>query len=442
MLLRAQWRALAGVGITLAVAASLLPAQGTLPPDLVLLGRIRERVARDLKALPNYTCGMTIERARRRARAKRYEPQDTLRLEVAMVEGRELFSWPGARRFEDRELTEMVAAPGTLGNGNFGLFLRSIFLGPAPSFTYEGEEEREGRPAHRFAYNVTLLHSGYNLHVPPHLAKVPYRGHFWVDRQSLDMVRLEVRAQEIPLALRLQSVFDATNYRRQPIGDGEFLLPDSSELVMVGVDGDESRNQTRFSGCRQYAGESSLSFEEPDPEPAAPVPATPASAAVALPAGLTVETQLQAFEREPAVGDPVTAVVNRDVRQGRQVLLPKGTRVLGRITRWQRVENRHNGWLATLEFFERESGGALTDWHARLTQVWPLTDMTRPTGMLAGVMLPNLPRGAPPQALLDAFPPNTATFIVLGSTLPRGLRLTWRALPASAPVPGAGKDTP
>ena len=73
----------------------LLSAQ--LAPDVALLARIRTHMLETLERQPNYTCVETVERSRRAAAARRFQLQDTLRLEVALVEGHEMFGWPGSK---------------------------------------------------------------------------------------------------------------------------------------------------------------------------------------------------------------------------------------------------------------------------------------------------------------------------------------------------------
>src|SRR5581483_3540644 len=75
---------------------------------------------------PDYTCLETVERTEQSG-ANRSRVEDTLRLEVALVEGKEMFAWPGSRQFEDRELRDLVST-GMFGNGNFAVYARILFL--------------------------------------------------------------------------------------------------------------------------------------------------------------------------------------------------------------------------------------------------------------------------------------------------------------------------
>ena len=76
-------------GLLLCFPASPSIAQ-ELAPEILLLARIKAKAAENLQRLPNYTCTQTIERSHRNARARKFELLDTLRLEVALVEGKEL----------------------------------------------------------------------------------------------------------------------------------------------------------------------------------------------------------------------------------------------------------------------------------------------------------------------------------------------------------------
>src|SRR5262245_35714585 len=119
-----------------------LMAQQVTQEDL-LHARARYHVAQTLKGLPTYTCMQTIERMNRRAPAKRSELLDVLRLEVALVNGRELYKWPGEGTFEESELRNLVKS-GATGTGQFAGYAQAIFASHAARFTHIGEEQRSG----------------------------------------------------------------------------------------------------------------------------------------------------------------------------------------------------------------------------------------------------------------------------------------------------------
>jgi len=132
----------------------------TYDPDAVL-ARLRARIADDLRHMPNYTCVESVRRGyfrpsvanaaascdARGVRAGSLQPWsvDQLRLDVAVTPVREVYSWAGAREFEERELSEIVGG-GPISTGEFAAFLSGIFGSRDVEILYGGEVEEAGRP--------------------------------------------------------------------------------------------------------------------------------------------------------------------------------------------------------------------------------------------------------------------------------------------------------
>src|ERR1017187_1506198 len=172
-----------------------------------------------------------------------------------------MFAWPGARKFEQTDLTEMVTA-GAIGTGDFALHAKAVFQDPAPRFKWIGEAQLRGHRAEQFDFVVPLLESGYHLKNSGREAVVGFHGSFWADADTHEVLRLDVNADDIPEELGIASVEDVMDYDRVKIGNSEFLLPVGSDLSIVDLSGNQSRNRTQFKSCRQYTGESVLTFAE------------------------------------------------------------------------------------------------------------------------------------------------------------------------------------
>lgn len=338
----------------LLAGALLLGAQTDhkLSPNVVLLAKIRSRMIWNLHRQPNYTCVETIERTHRDSPAGKFELLDTLRLEVALVDGQETFGWPGAKSFEYTDLRRIVSQ-GAFGNGNFANHARAIFEGPFAQFDYRGETTIDGRDAVRFNYHIPLLGSGYNLRVEKHQATVAYHGAIYADPHTFDVERIEVNADEIPAELGLAGATDRMDYARVPIGGGDFLLPDQSELTMTDLTGGANRNQVRFASCREFTGQSELAFTGA----VSNVKAVAAVREIVVPSGIGLALRMAADldTRTAAVGDPVRARLDQDIKQKGRILFLKGACVLGRITR---MEHRGGSVIAGLDFSEIEGDGA------------------------------------------------------------------------------------
>jgi hypothetical protein len=356
----------------LAAQETSLPA--AIPPQLLLLSRAKQHMREVLLRQPNYTCQMSIERSRRRNPRRAFELVDQLRLEVALIDGKETFSWPGARKFDDRELRDMVG--GTSSTGSYAGQARTLFLSTVPRFTYLGPRaEAGGRTLHAWRFDVAQLHSGYKLTVADKSgnmqeAVVGYHGEILIEEASLDLVKLSYTAEEIPPHLGIRSTADTISYERLKIGDLEYLLPVMSDLNITDLDGATSRNRTRFHNCRQYSGESLISFDEP-PAEGAPA-ASPPQPIPPLPPGLTMEADLaEAIVHPITVGAPIEFILSRPARRKGVTYLPKQAIVHGRLIRGGALPGRVPVTFFTLQFEQIEVNGVFADAHLELSDVLP-----------------------------------------------------------------------
>jgi hypothetical protein len=297
-----------------------------------LLTQAREKMMDTLVNQPNYTCLETVERTRQ-APGGGLSVQDTLRLEVALVEGKEMFAWPGAKEFQDRDIRELVST-GMFGNGNYGLYIRMIFSGSGPAFTQGGTVNVNGIATTRYDFRVRAGSSGYHLSVGGNDAIVGFHGSVYIDPSTADLRRLEVFADDIPPELGLTAAEDRIDYARLRIGDDAFLLPVESNLYMASKES-VSRNHVRFSGCRKFTGESSVIFDDAE--------LTETTAAVIDEFTLPPDTLL-AFELtsdihldRAAIGDSITAKLASDVKRGKEKLIAKGAIATGRVVAVERT---------------------------------------------------------------------------------------------------------
>ncbi len=400
-------------------------------------------MAENLDRLPNYFCQETIERSANLPRQKLLF-RDRIRLDVAYIGDKEIFAWPGSAKFEHSSPDEMIAG-GASGFGSFGSWTHSIFRSSAPVFSYAGERITDGRRTLQYNFRVPLTASTYKVNVRGREAVAPYSGSIWIDHEALDVLRLEVRAGES--GLPVASIANLIDYARTRIGLAEFVLPQSAEQTLVDSEGNEYRNVTRLTGCRQYTAESSISFA---------VPATTAPAAVdraqelTLPAGVTLDVKLESpisFEQS-AVGDQITARLNRAVKIG-GLSLPKGAILSGRIRRLEQYGQPAKLFVVGLEFSSLASLDTRARFHARLVGP-PLKVREIKEPPFYGAV--PVSRGMESSGLdIDDSDPWSpyGVFRVWGNKLrlSRGLRMIWetrdeKAQPAHAAETAAGPTPP
>ncbi|MGH9559110.1 MAG: hypothetical protein ACRD30_07705 [Bryobacteraceae bacterium] len=344
-----------------AACVSAQPARlGGLSPELLTLLQIRQRMLANLDRQPDYTCHETIERSRRAGPSRPFEPRDTLRLEVALIDGTEMFGWPGENGFDETDPRDIVA-DGAMGNGDFALHARAIFENASAVFTFRGLSAG----LLKYDFRVPRELSRYQLRVGSQQAFVGYGGSILADAATLDIQSIEIAADGIPPALGLSQTLDRMEYATQRIGSGDFLLPASSELIMADRGGGANRNRVVFDGCREFKGEVSVSF---NPNPSRIAPAAPNPKQIDLPSGmgLTLRLSDNVDTKDAAIGDPVRARLENDLKRGGYLLFAKGSMVLCRITRIERLQNYT---LLGLEFSEIKTQGAWARLHASFERI-------------------------------------------------------------------------
>jgi hypothetical protein len=403
--------------VGLIVFAAVCAAQSDLPPERIKLAHIRMRMQQNQEHLPNYTCLETITRERRpssalvlnaRGKPNRYLRQDVVRLEVAEVDGREFFAWPGARNFTETEISTFVTG-GLSGNGLFSIFARNIFDPAKTSYRFVGETSDSGRPLLRYDFKVSLLSSGYQLKTIYGQATVPYSGTIWADAKTLDTVRLDIRTEDIPPELRVWTAGDRIDYGRVQIGAQTVLLPQSAEMTLTGFNHWDDRNTIAFTHCKEYGASSVISFGPSDIVPSAA--AAPARE-IEIPAGLTVGARLEtALSSETSTpGGLVHARVEADVKHKGRILIPKDTVVTGHIRRFDQYLVPVRRFEIALEFYRFEFPRGPVRFFAELEKI---------TG----------PAGSAPLTIVRAADlPGIAAFSVKGDSLALapGTRLLWK----------------
>jgi hypothetical protein len=325
------------------------------------MNQARERMAANLAGLPNYTCLEAIDRSVRNAAKQKLLFRDRIHLEVAFIEANEMFSWPGSQSFE-LGLLEQLPRAGASGVGGFGGWTRTLFGPSAPAFSYEGECTVEGRSGSRYTFHMPAESSNYEVGVGGQAAKSPISGSVCIDPGSSDIMFLEIRAGQTPPPI--VAISESIHYARGRIGSSDFLLPQDDDLTVADEKGNESRNLTRFTACREYAAQSSIRF---DAGPAAaPAPQMKVEE-LHLPARVSLEVQLvtPVTSADAAVGDPITARLGHAIKLP-GMSIPKGATVSGRIRSLEQYLEPAKYFLVSLEFLSVSFGETRALFHARL----------------------------------------------------------------------------
>ncbi len=360
---------------------------GQTPGDATaVLERARARLQAMAHDLEKYVCVETVNRSYYRRvesqdpaacgpdgeNASRSDPHeleftDRVRLEVTLSDGRELHSWPGATRFDTRNIDEIIR-DGPVSTGSYGGYLAGIFASPGVTFQYSGTQQRDGKTLFAYSYRVPLGASRFQIKVGSGWLPAAYEGEIQINPESLELEHLTVRTNELPAGAPFCSASTTLEYELVHVGDSDVLLPRQSQLDIQIKSGRQTRNTITFSACREYKAESEIVFAG-DPGPASAVAPVAGRGRVALPIGLPVTLSLvdPIDSATAAAGDPVTATVVKPVlRAGsREVLIPAGAQVRGRIRRVEHYFWPEPYFRIAASFNRVETGGIVSPFFAR-----------------------------------------------------------------------------
>jgi hypothetical protein len=360
--------ALRSCALLLAVATAATTAD---PVVEELFKQAREKILDNAHRMPRYTCVETISRTQYQAPSgsppncqslvatRRLMPshgiptlRDRLRLDVAVVDGGEIFSWAGAGKFETHDVEKLVGN-GASGSGEFGGFLAGVFGSAPDAIRYAGRRNDFAL----FEYNVPVANSSYRVHTTGPGKILPYRGTFSLDPSDGDLQQLVVETDQFSQSDEVCRVQHVMDYQRVKIGKGDFLLPEVSTMDALYHNGGESLNETHYSDCREYVGESTIRFDDVD------AAAGPAGAKTELPplppkVHLVVGLSKPIDTEVAAAGDAIDGVVLRDVSDKKQGATARvNDRVHGRILRLQQYIEPSPVWIIALRFDTIERNG-------------------------------------------------------------------------------------
>jgi hypothetical protein len=212
--------------------------------------------------------------------------------------------------------------------------------------------------------------SRYALFDGVHRATVPYAGSFWADAETADLVRIEVRVEDVLPPLTITSVLTRVDYVPIPLGETSFLLPGSARMVMRFLSGVESINRTEFRNCRVFTAESELSFGD-ESGSAAGIGFKWTREDFELPPGISLPTRLdtEIDSGHAAVGDRIEATLQSAIENDGKVLAPKGSRLVGRIRRLERFTDPEDYFVLALELHELHTPNRRAHLRAELVYV-------------------------------------------------------------------------
>ena len=322
---------------------------------------IDRRLYEPQNAGPRHSCD-DLAAARKSARWKtRLASSDRLRLDVAIADVQEMYSWAGANRFDDRDLDRLVNF-GASTTGEFSGFLRAIFGVVDPSsFLHAGNAYLNGTLASQFRFRVPVEKSMYQFRGGGVRVTTGYGGTFLVDPKSADLIRLVISTDELPPETGSCGVTQTLDYGRIHLNDADFLFPTQTLVQLTNRDGSETDSHTAYANCHEFRGESQLKLE-PLLDAAPARPRTLPVPVNTLPPGLPFKVALtRSIKAETAAaGDVLTATLTTDIRdKSSRILVPAGTAVRARIVKMLYRYTKPPSLTVSIQLESIDNGGMI-----------------------------------------------------------------------------------
>jgi hypothetical protein len=369
------------------VVASGLAALGQQPPEPAdVLRRTQEHLLPDLARLPRYTCVQTITRKYFRApfthahscagMIQAHDERtgelkstgwDRLRLEVAIAEGQNVFSWVGAAKFEEDNLEEL-AGIGPLGSGDFGSFLESVLS--RASIGFQGEKAVHGRRLLEYSYDMPVSKSGYLVRTRTEWVPTAYHGTLLLDPNTADVVNLTVRTAELPDSNPSCQANSEVEYQRTAIHERMVLVPRETRLNTIDREGSEAISVTTYQSCREYSTKSRMLAVAPSHDatgPPAPAPEAPAPPTSPISPGLSFDCRIVTpiNSDTAAAGDSVEGVLRSPINDKKNNFqIPIGARVRGRLIRFEQRSGMFDSFRVVVQWESIEVKGKPVPLHA------------------------------------------------------------------------------
>lgn len=333
------------------------------------IGRIRQRMTSSLGNTPDFVCSISIERT---ARTGTSAPERLLpvRFDTGVLNGRELCTLPATEE-EKTRFREVLAVYDKAGTGNFALYSRAVFLTAGATFYDAPDETKDSQRLLRVDFTMPPDVSTYALNKAGKPVRLGYSGSIWTDPGSLDVVRLALKADNIPSDLGVKAVTQIFEFNHAKMAGNTVEVPAAMELTLEEQSGRETRLTGQFSDCHQYLAKRGDIFVESATgtlgapisgtvspteamakgsprERLAKAPPAPAPAGPLFPGKFALETILvEAIdERTTTQGSKLSFTLLKDVKKHGNTIVPKGATLTGHITR---IIQQEYSWISNLK---------------------------------------------------------------------------------------------
>jgi hypothetical protein len=240
-----------------------------------VLDQAREYALEYSKKLPNFICTQVTRRYEDPSGLEFWGQQDVVTSKLSYFEQKEDYKVILVNNHYVN--TTMDRIGGSTVKGEFGSMLRMLFDQKTQAhFEWARWATLRGRRMHVFAYDVALPRSDWHVGYEKQHVRVGYKGHVYVDRDTMAVMRLTFEASDMPVTFPMQEARLTLDYDYVTISGSQFILPLKSTMRLRRGK-HLFKNDTEYRMYNRFGAEATITFtpdelpdEQPVEEPAEP----------------------------------------------------------------------------------------------------------------------------------------------------------------------------
>ena len=213
------------------------------------------------RLLPNFLCQQSTTRSYA-GPDKKWHTVDQVTAEVVYDHGHD--SYRDVKLNGRPTGRSMMDLPGSRSTGEFGSTLRALFDPETDAvFKFADESNLGSYSTSVYDFAVSGDQSDWRITAGSQTILAPYIGRIWIEHESGNVVRIEMKAMDIPGKFPFQRVEAEVDYGPVALPSGRYFLPARAENLSCNDPNSCSRNVIEFRNYHKYVGESSISFDAP-----------------------------------------------------------------------------------------------------------------------------------------------------------------------------------
>jgi hypothetical protein len=250
---------------------ALKPAPPPIPPPLPeeqqeIISQTREYAMNYSKSLPNFICVQVTRQYYDRTGAESWSTAATIMENLTYFDQQEHYKVMMVNNTYVNVEHESVG--GATSAGDFGSMLR-VTLAPKSQALIEFDHwaTLRGKRSYVFSYRIFSGNSDYTIRWEKDLRiVVGYHGLIYVDKETRQVLRITLEADDIPPSFPVQEARETLDYDYVDISGHPFMLP-LKAVVRMRHDRYLTKNEIEFRLYRRFSADAEIKFDTPAPDP-------------------------------------------------------------------------------------------------------------------------------------------------------------------------------